>query len=202
MSVQQLFPTLIYLARHSSQSVLHKKLLKEAYIFRDLDWEGQRWSKENYPSGYTSYSSVDDLMSRSPHYEQLEKIIDRHVKKFARHLELDITGKKLKMSSVWVNIMGNLSHHSFHLHPQSVISGTYYLKTPKGCGDFKIEDPRIQCFMASPRKLNASQKNTRYISIKPNEGNLILFESWLKHEVTANLSRSDRVSVSFNYSLE
>lgn len=185
----------------SSASALHKKLLKEAYIFKDLDREGQNWSKYHYPAGYTSYSSVDNLMEHSPYFNDLKKYIDLHVKKYARVLDLDLQGRKLKMSSMWVNIMSSLAHHSFHLHPMSVVSGTYYLQTPPGSGDFKIEDPRIQCFMGSPRRLDSKEKNARYIRIQPQAGKLVLFESWLKHEVSANLSKKDRVSVSFNYSL-
>ena len=30
-------------------------------------------------------------------------------------------------------------------------------------------------------------------------GRLVLFESWLRHEVSANLTRAERISVSFNY---
>jgi uncharacterized protein (TIGR02466 family) len=201
MPLQHLFPTLFYNTRLSASPVFQKQLLKEAYVFMDLDQEGKGWSKENYPAGYTSYSSMDNLMQRSPYYQDLQKKIDSHALKFAKNLELDLAGKKLMMTSMWVNIMGKLSHHSFHLHPLSVISGTYYLKTPKGCGEFKVEDPRIQSFMASPRKSKTSQVNSRYVSLTPKAGQLVLFESWLKHEVTANLSSDDRVSVSFNYSL-
>ncbi len=201
MSLQQLFPTLFYNSRLSATPTLQRKLLKEAYIFKGLDEQGKTWSKQNYPAGYTSYSSMDNLMQRSPYYQELQEKIDKHAKKFAKSLELDLTGKSLVMTSMWVNIMGKLSHHSFHLHPLSVISGTYYLKTPRGCGEFKIEDPRIQSFMASPRKLKTTKANSRYVSIAPEAGQLVLFESWLKHEVTANLSGDDRVSVSFNYGI-
>lgn len=201
MSLQHLFPTLFYNTRLSATPAFQKKLLKEAYVFKDLDEDGKIWSKQNYPAGYTSYSSMDNLMQRSPYYQELQEKIDAHARKFAKSLELDLAGKKLVMTSLWVNIMGKLSHHSFHLHPLSVISGTFYLKTPKGCGEFKIEDPRIQSFMASPRKSKTSRANSRYVSVVPKPGQLILFESWLKHEVTANLSGDDRVSISFNYSL-
>ncbi len=201
MPIQSYFPTLVYTAKLPTRADLHQKLLKEAYVFKELDLGGQKWSKQNYAGGYTSYSSMDNLMLRSPYFGELEQKLNKHVSQYAKTLELD-PKRHLKMNSLWVNIMGELSHHSFHLHPLSVISGTYYLKTPKGSGDFKIEDPRIQCFMGSPRRATTSRKNARYIKLQPQAGDIILFESWLKHEVTANLSGSDRVSVSFNYSAE
>ena len=96
--------------------------------------------------------------------------------------------------------MGPGSHHSFHLHPDSVISGTYYVKVPPNSGAFKVEDPRIACFMGSPPvKRNVRRDNSRYMSLAPRARELVLFESWLKHEVPAHHAKSDRISVSFNY---
>jgi uncharacterized protein (TIGR02466 family) len=57
--------------------------------------------------------------------------------------------------------------------------------------------------MASPaRKVGARVENQRFVTIEPSEGTLLLFESWMKHEVTPNLSSRERISVSFNYSWE
>jgi uncharacterized protein (TIGR02466 family) len=71
---------------------------------------------------------------------------------------------------------------------------------PKDSGSFKIEDPRIACFMGSPpRKPQAREENRRYIDVACKPGEILLFESWLKHEVPANRSDEDRVSISFNY---
>lgn len=197
-----LFPTQVYTSRPAGARAkqLHKNLVDESYVYRKIDREGGKWSKENYPSGYTSYSSITDLPFRSSNFGELKKIIDREVAKYAKALELDLGRGKLEMSSCWVNIMGKGCYHAFHLHPLSTISGTYFLQTPKGSGAFKIEDPRLPAFMASPpRKKNAKLENRRFFDFQPKPGDLILFESWVKHEVVQNQSREDRISVSFNY---
>jgi uncharacterized protein (TIGR02466 family) len=202
VSVHSLFPTDIYLANYpGKKSAAHlRSLIKEAYLFRASDPEGLRWSKKNYPAGYTSYSSIADLPFRSSGFDTLKKWIDGHVKRYSQHLELDLQGGCLEMTTCWINIMGKHSHHSFHLHPLSTLSGTFYLQVPKNSGAFKIEDPRLGFFMGSPpRKPGASPKNQRFMNIQPKAGTLLLFESWLKHEVPANLSEQDRISVSFNY---
>jgi uncharacterized protein (TIGR02466 family) len=202
MSIESLFPTDIYLAKYPAKkaTVDLRSLIKEAYLFRASDPEGMRWSKKNYAAGYTSYSSIADLPFRSSGFEKLKKWIDSHVKRYAHHLEMDLQGGCLEMTTCWINIMGKHSHHSFHIHPLSAISGTFYLQVPKASGMFKVEDPRLGFFMGSPpRKESASQKNQRFFNVKPEAGTLLLFESWLKHEVPANLSDQDRISVSFNY---
>ncbi|MBC7387050.1 MAG: hypothetical protein H7301_12935 [Cryobacterium sp.] len=202
MSLQTLFPTQIY--RSLLPLAFRKRwipsLVKETKLFRDLDDEGRAWSREHYYGGYTSYSSITDLAFRSSGFADLKQWIDREVKKYASSLELDLGAGRLEMSALWLNTMGQGCHHSFHLHPLSTISGTFYLQVPKGSGEFKIEDPRLSSFMASPpRKKTAKLANLRFFSFIPRVGEMVLFESWLKHEVTANQSTSERISVSFNY---
>lgn len=175
-------------------------LLKETQSLRKIDRAGVRWSQEHYDAGYTSYSSVTDLPFRSTRFARLKSWIDGHVHQFSQYLEMDLKGGRLEMVTCWVNIMGRGSHHSFHLHPLSAISGTFYLQAPKGSGSFKIEDPRLSSFMGSPpRKHKARPENRRHLDLEPKAGRLVLFESWLKHEVPANLSDEERISVSFNY---
>lgn len=202
MSLQTLFPTQIY--RKNLSLPLRKKwvpsLIREAKLFRELDEGGLAWSRRNYLGGYTSYSSITDLAFRSSGFAILKQWIDREMLKFASALELDMGKGTLEMSSLWLNLMGKGCHHSSHLHPLSTISGTFYLQVPKRSGVLKIEDPRLPAFMASPpRKANAHAQNQRFFSLEPKVGELVLFESWLKHEVTANQASQERISVSFNY---
>jgi uncharacterized protein (TIGR02466 family) len=202
MGLFRLFPTQLYRTALSARQAkaLLPALVREAKLHRDLDDVGLEWSEKNYFGGYTSYSSITDLAFRSSGFASLKKWIDGETKKFARTLEMDLGTGRLEMSSFWVNIMGHGCHHGFHLHPLSVISGTFYLQVPKGSGAFKIEDPRLPAFMASPpRKPNAKLENRRFFELEPRAGELVLFESWLKHEVVANRSKQERISVSFNY---
>ncbi|WP_413944765.1 2OG-Fe(II) oxygenase family protein [Bdellovibrio sp. HCB-162] len=200
--IKTLFPTFIYYSPLKSRGLaeLNKDLKTEALKFAEIDEEGQIWSRKNYKGGYTSYGSISSLHKVSSTFEELEKEIDKHVRKFVKHLEMDINPKELKMTSCWVNVMPTDVIHTMHLHPLSVISGTYYVQTPKNCSSLKFEDPRMDSFMASPpRKHNAKDHNQRYYSLDPKEGHVVLFESWLRHEVPKNDSNKERISISFNY---
>ena len=202
MSIHSLFPTDIYISKKTGPKAkaFIRSLTKEARLFQASDPEGMRWSKKNYPAGYTSYSSISNLPFRSSGFDRLKTWIDGQVRKYAEHLEMELDGGRLEMGTCWINIMGKHSHHSFHIHPLSAISGTFYLQVPKGSGPFKIEDPRLGFFMGSPpRKPKASPRNQRFVNLNPEAGMLVLFESWMKHEVPANLVEQERISVSFNY---
>jgi uncharacterized protein (TIGR02466 family) len=201
-----LFPSYVYQAPVLGSSKvrglekLNQELLKEAYKIREIDATGKEWSQLNYPGGYTSYGSMSELHQFSSTFDNLRKLIDPHVLQFVKHSEMDIKSQELKMRSCWVNIMAENVAHSMHIHPLSVISGTYYVKTPKGCPGLKFEDPRMGFFMASPpRKHKAKTENQRFVTLKPQVGQVILFESWMRHEVPINTVDIERVSISFNY---
>jgi uncharacterized protein (TIGR02466 family) len=201
MSVQKLFPTLVYTnSLQRGGMAFNRQLLRECHQLRADDEAGQRWSNKNYPGGYTSYNSVSRLFDISPTFSVLQKKLNRHVKAFVNALEFDMEGRELVMTDCWVNIMPTQVVHSWHLHPLSTISGTYYVQTPRGASGLKLEDPRLDRFMAAPpRKSNCSVENRPWIVIPAQAGNLILFESWLRHEVPPNPANKERISISFNY---
>ena len=196
------FPTLIHAEPLQARGAraFNADLLDECYRIREVDVAGQRWSARNYPLGYTSYGSMDRLHQFSSSFDALREKIDGHVRRYARTLNWDLRGGRLQMTDCWLNIMPKGCAHSFHLHPQAVVSGTYYLRTPRGCSGLKFEDPRLSRLMAAPpRRAAAPEAQRPHIEFTPRAGDVVLFESWLRHEVPASRVDGDRVSVSFNY---
>ncbi len=179
---------------------LNAQILREIRDLEELDSAGQVWSKKNYKNGFTSYASANELHRISSTFQRLEKWIDTKVAHFSRALDLDLGGGRLKMTNCWANSMQANSHHGLHLHPLSVISGTYYVSMPTGAPAIKFEDPRLTHLMhAPPRKQGCRTDNKQHVEISAKAGSLVLFESWLRHEVPMHSSRAARVSVSFNY---
>lgn len=190
------FPTSIYNARLLARvgAGFNAGLLKECLQIREVDEKGQAWSLTRYPGGYTSYGSMDRLHRFSSTFDELRGHIDPHVRAFARSLGWQLRGSRLVMTDCWLNIMPRGCAHSFHLHPQAVVSGTYYVKTPRGCSGLKFEDPRLSRMMAAPQRRGGA-----HITYPARAGELILFESWLRHEVPASPIDEERISISFNY---
>jgi uncharacterized protein (TIGR02466 family) len=203
MPVQTLFPTRVYTARLSglAANTLNQRLLRECRVLAGEDAAGQAWSQTNYPGGYTSYNSAARMHQMSPTFAALEKRIDAHVRSFARTLDFDLAGRKLVMTDCWVNVMTHQVVHGLHLHPLASVSGTYYVRTPRGCSGLKFEDPRLERFMAAPpKKSKARRENKVWVTVPAEQGKLVLFESWLRHEVAPNPTEAERISISFNYS--
>jgi uncharacterized protein (TIGR02466 family) len=202
MPIREWFPTFIYSEplQKAGLARLNAELTDEIHRLREYDAAGRRWSETNYPGGYTSYASMNELHRFSSTFAELEKKFTRHVRTFARLLDLDLRGRTIRLTDLWVNIMPPATAHSLHLHPLSFISGTYYVVTPPGCPGIKFEDPRLDRFMAAPPRLpGARPRNKVHVTYPAEAGQVILFESWLRHEVAANRVDAERISVSFNF---
>ena len=202
MTVHTLFPTLVYATalQRSNSRDFNRQLLRECRQLRLDDAAGRRWSVKNYPGGYTSYGSVHRLQRISPTFESLRRLLRRHIAAFAAAVQWDLQGRELQMTDCWVNIMPRHTVHGLHLHPHSALSGTYYVQVPRGSPGTKFEDPRLDRFMAAPpRKTAAKREAQPWVTLPAAAGQLVLFESWLRHEVVPNSVKGERISVSFNY---
>jgi len=156
------------------------------------DEAGRRWSKEHRYAGYTSYASLNDLPRRDPAFAELAKLLARHAAKLADECAFDL-GRKPKLDSLWVNLLKSGGHHSGHIHPHSIISGTLYVEAPKGSGSIRFEDPRLPLMMAAPTRPDS------FVKVEPRAGLLLMWESWLRHEVLPGTGKGERLSISFNF---
>src|SRR3546814_11618824 len=107
---------------------------KTAYEMRISDWS----------------SDVCSSDLRDPRIGDLVRHLNRHVAAFAKDCAFDLGGKRLKLDSLWINVLEPGGTPSWHIHPHSVVSGTIYVAMPPGSGALKLEDPRLPMLMAPP----------------------------------------------------
>ena len=200
--IESLFVTRLYRAALSEHgpAIGGAELSASCYSIAGDDEAGQDWCEENGYPGYTSYASLTDLPWRFPIFADLVKALDAHVAAFAEELAFDLDGKPLVLEDIWINILPEGGAHGSHIHPHSVISGTTYVAMPEGTSALKLEDPRSAMMMAAPaRRKDAPEALRQFVYVAPDVGDVLLWESWLRHEVPVNLAGDDRISVSFNY---
>ena len=191
MAVRSLFATKLYEAELGDDRLLADL----AHSIRSLavdDQAGQRWSREHHYAGYTSYASLNDLPRRDPAFAELAKLLTKHASKFADECAFDLK-QKPRLDSLWVNSLKAGGHHAGHIHPHSIISGTLYVEVPAGAGAIRFEDPRLPLMMAAPSRTDT------FVTVQPRAGLLLLWESWLRHEVLPGAGRGERLSISFNF---
>lgn len=198
MMSRSLFATRLY-----QEMIAHEALLDDlAHSIRSLaadDAAGRRWSRDKGYRGYTSYASLNDLPKRDPGFAELQVLLVRHAAKFAGELAFDLA-RKPKLDSLWVNLLKAGGHHAGHIHPHSILSGTLYVEAPRDSGAIRFEDPRLPLMMAAPvRREDAPEELRAFVTIAPERGLLLMWESWLRHEVVPGKAKADRLSISFNF---
>lgn len=202
MTTKTLFPTLVR-TQPVGDSDLATRLEHVCWVLAEDDAAGNAWCETEGYGGYTSYASLDDLPDRFPEFAELKALLDTVAADFATELDWDMEGFTLELDAIWVNILEPGFGHSNHIHPGSVISGTYYVSTPDGASRLKLEDPRLSRMMAAPQmRDDAPEDRRRFVYLEPEVGHAILWESWLRHEVPANMGEEPRLSISFNYALK
>lgn len=203
MAVRTLFATRVYeasLVAERGFAAFNGDLLDACGMLADEDRAGQAWCKARGYGGYTSYASLDDLPSRASVFGELKRKLDKHVAVFSEELAFELGRGRLKLDSLWVNVLKPGAAHSGHIHPHSVISGTVYAATPPGAGALRLEDPRLAMMMAAPTRREAAPEDLKtFVTLTPDAGTIFLWESWLRHEVLPNAARQSRISLSFNY---
>ena len=198
--IKSLFATRLYQAPLASD-IDADELANSCYAIAEDDEAGQDWCESNGFPGYTSYASLTDLPWRFPIFADVVKALDAHVAAFCEDLQFDLADRALKLEDIWINILPEGGTHASHIHPHSAISGTTYVAMPEGASALKLEDPRSAMMMAAPARLPDARDEMRsFIYVAPKVGDVLLWESWLRHEVPLNTAEDDRISVSFNYS--
>ena len=199
--ILSLFTTRVYRSLiGTNQGDLRDDLVDACLMLEIEDKAGRKWCRDNNYRGYTSYASLTDLPTRMTAFGNLRRLLDKHVAKFGDDVGFDLGGSRLKLDSLWVNVMPDGGVHSGHIHPNSAVSGTFYVALPDGAARLKLEDPRLAMMMAAPvRRSDAALCLQPFVFLTPMEGEVILWESWLRHEVVPNRSKQKRISISFNY---
>ena len=160
-SIASLFVTRLYRAALSEQGkpIDPTEMEQSCLVIAEDDEAGQEWCEENGYAGYTSYASLSDLAWRFPIFKDLVKVLDKHVAAFANDLQFDLGEKKLKLDSMWINILPEGGIHTSHIHPHSVISGTTYVAMPAETSAIKFEDPRSAMMMAAPTRQRCPRRD-------------------------------------------
>ena len=113
----------------------------------------------------------------------------------------DLAKQKIKITSMWSIINMKEALNERHIHGNNYISAAYYVKAPEKCGNIVFYDPRSAPTFHHPITKKPNKLNSNSHSIKPKEGLLVLFPSYLHHSVETNKSEEERIVISFNINL-
>ena len=145
------------------------------------------------------HSNNFDLNEPKP--KEFVNSIQTPLKELFNDMEWDLFKQKVKITSMWSIINTKEAFNGRHIHGNNHISAAYYVKAPEKCGNIVFYDPRSAPVFNHPIIKKPNKLNSDSHSIKPKEGLLVLFPSYLHHSVESNKSDEERIVISFNINL-
>ena len=187
MIEEPFFPTIIY--GHDTQ--LDNNFLANEIV---------NWSKQNKGvqktnvNGWHSETNMHELPQFKPLVDELFKMQHQVFKE-------EWLDKEPVLGNMWANINYKGGYNRPHIHPNSLFSGVYYVKSQPNSGKLVCNDPRpgIQTNMPTRKKGQPPKHLWREVHLEPKEGRILMFPAWLWHCVEPNESNDIRISVSFNF---
>ena len=159
-----------------------------------------QWSKED---GGVTKTNVNGWHSKTDMHtkQEYKPLVDELFRMVYQVFNEEFLDGEPKLGNMWANINPPGGYNKPHIHPNSLFSGVYYVKTPPNSGRLICNDPRpgIQTCMPNRKKGQPPKHLWREVNLQPQENRAIMFNSWLWHTVEPNKSNEDRISVSFNF---
>ena len=190
MITEHHFPTIIYIKDLPNALQLNQYLEQKI-----IQWSQQdKGEQKTNAGGWHSKTDMNKKEEYNPLTKELFNMQDEIYQK--EHLSL-----KPVLGNMWANINYPGNFNRPHLHPNSLFSGVYFIKTPQKSGNFMIYEPRpgVQYTMPNRKEVKLPPELWREVQYEPVAGRCIMFPSWLWHEVKPNQSNDIRISVSFNF---
>ena len=187
MIIEKFFPTFIYA---KDVELDNNKLTQDIITWSNKD---PGISKTNIKG----WHSTTDMQTKYEYQQLVQELLEMQKEIFINeHLD-----RCPILGNMWANINPPGSMNNPHIHPNSLFSGVYYIKSQQQSGRLKIYDPRpgVQTIMPVRKPGNPGKDLWREAYIDPIPGRIIMFPSWLWHSVEENKSNDIRISVSFNF---
>ena len=188
-----LFPQPVFKYKVNNFKEYNEKLSEYIYNLKREDKEGvQRSNKGGWHSKSFKFNDTNSIQHKF--FLETTKYVFDAIQTYGWILEPD----KVICSEMWAIINKKDNFNIRHTHPNCNLSAAYYVKAPKDCGKFTIENPHTLSTHNYPASNKRTQFNSKLEKLEIEEGDLLLFPAYLAHGVEENKSSEDRIVVSFN----
>ena len=153
--------------------------------------EGVEWKQQ--VSNY-NFKSKDTYLSE---HEELKDIVSFFKECIDDYCNTIVNSEqRLVITQLWANRNPKGSKHHEHVHPNSILSGVFYLRQDPKLPPIQFSKSNQHAMKLDPRKYN--NFNAETFLLPCTAGELILFPSNLRHSVPTNQGEEERISLSFN----
>ena len=195
--VLKFFPEPVFKYKFEKAEFFNNELAQYIYSLQKEDLNGL--TKSNRGGWHSKDFKLTDQNSIQFKFAvELQKYIFDTFQKFGWE-----TGKNnIRITQMWAIINKKDDFNVIHTHPNTYLSAAYYVKAPKNCGKFIVENPNIAKRHSFPPIAHRNELNLLLNGLDINEGDLLLFPGYLPHKVGKNETDEDRIVISFNVDLK
>ena len=195
--VLKFFPEPVFKYKFEKAEFFNQELAQYIYNLQKEDLNGL--TKSNRGGWHSKDFKLTDQNSIQFKFAvELQKYIFDTFQKFGWE-----TGKNnIRITQMWAIINKKDDFNVIHTHPNTYLSAAYYVKAPKNCGKFIVENPNIAKRHSFPPIAQRNELNLVLNGLDINEGDLLLFPAYLPHKVAKNESDEDRIVISFNVDIK
>jgi uncharacterized protein (TIGR02466 family) len=144
-----------------------------------------------------AYMTPDDLQTLA----EMSELVDVVMRESAQVLDAyAIKRESHYITNMWANIAHPNRRHAMHMHPNCLLSGVVYIKTPKNCGPIMFASPRQLVKNLEPTYLKKNELNGDVFVLPAEKGRMLLWPSHVPHAVEEGGADAaeDRIVVAFN----
>lgn len=141
-------------------------------------------------------TSVENYLLKNKKLSRLKTFFDECVQTFLETIYAPAQDVSLRITQCWANYSEKGQAHHPHAHPNSLVSGVFYVQTDKATDKIYFIRSGYEQIQLPPKLYN--QWNSESWWFEAEENTLILFPSGLSHRVDPVVVDQTRVSLSFN----
>lgn len=133
-------------------------------------------------------------------YKEIEKLMSFIMAQSYVILSHSKVNEKLPLAlqECWLNINGKESKNLKHSHGNALLSGVVYIDVPENSGNIRFYSQLNNSYYYKSYYSSDSEFLHQYISYKPINKKVIIFQSHLEHDVEENVTNKERYSIAFN----
>ena len=135
-------------------------------------------------------------------FSQSQKVVDEYstyydgiIKQFSD--DVGLKECRCYIDEAWLNLYSDKMDQEEHDHAPGFYSGIHYIKFDSSHGATKFRHPMYNLFCYAYKDVDAQMPDEFYIP-EVEEGDVIIFPSFMRHRVAPNHSENLRITMAFN----
>jgi uncharacterized protein (TIGR02466 family) len=195
---QLLFPTAVWMIEYDNYQGVNQGILDE---MSRVDWEAEHRRSGRAGEAHDRY--LEDIFITTELVPSAEAILSAFVhgcEQIAEESEWDLVSNEIRVSDLWAHVTPPGKNTQRHHHLPDHLSCAYYVRTPEDCGNLRLLDDR-KYRIGEPDSATPNALTGHWVDVPAREGLMVIFPSWLSHQVGENRSDEPRVSLSMNAAL-